>query len=164
MSVSIAVLTVSDTRSSDSDFSGKCITEILTAAGHIVNTKAIVKDEESDIQYVIGKWLKEGFVDVIVVTGGTGPSIRDVTPNAIVPMFTSRMPGFGELFRQLSYDEIGSAAMLSRADAGWIDQGLIRIPVFLLPGSPHAVRLAITALIEPQLNHLMQICSQEQKP
>jgi molybdenum cofactor biosynthesis protein B len=158
----VAVLTVSDTRTFTEDSSGDCIDTLVKEAGHEVVCRVIVKDEYTDIQATVHPWIESGEIEVIIVTGGTGPSIRDVTPSAIVPMFTSGIPGFGELFRQLSYQEIGAAAMLSRADAGLIDGGGLRKPVFLLPGSPNAVRLALEVLILPQLGHLMDICKVEQ--
>lgn len=158
---SIAVLTVSDTRSIEEDQSGGRITAILTEAGHTVAKREIVKDDISTIQTTMTTWIECDDVEVIIVTGGTGPSVRDITPDAIVPMFTSVMPGFGELFRQLSYQEIGAASMLSRADAGWVDVGGVRKPIFLLPGSPNAIQLALEALIIPQLGHLLDVCQLE---
>jgi len=160
--VRVAVLTVSDSRTIEEDLSGACIETLLHASGHEVACREIVKDEGSAIQGIIQPWILCGEIEVIIVTGGTGLSVRDVTPNAIVPMFTSEMPGFGELFRQLSFQEIGAAAMLSRADAGLIDGGGLRKPVFLLPGSPNAVRLALEMLILPQLGHMIDLCKLEQ--
>jgi molybdenum cofactor biosynthesis protein B len=157
----VAVLTVSDSRALEEDASGACIDALLKESGHEVVGREIVKDECVDIQATIQSWVENEEIEVIIVTGGTGPSVRDVTPNAIVPMFTSQMPGFGELFRQLSYQEIGAASMLSRADAGWVDGGGLRKPVFLLPGSPNAVRLALEVLILPQLGHLIDVCKVE---
>ena len=157
----LGVLTVSDTRTLEEDQSGASVVEMLTDAGHIIVSRDIVKDDECAIVSVVASWAKRKDVEVIVVTGGTGPSVRDITPNAIVPLLTDVMPGFGELFRQLSYEEIGAASMFSRAEAGWIDEGGLRKPIFLLPGSPSAVRLALEALIIPQLGHLLDVCRVE---
>jgi len=158
---SIAVLTVSDTRSIEEDQSGERIIAMLTDAGHSVAKREIVKDDVATIQSMMTAWIDCDDVEVIIVSGGTGPSVRDITPDAIVPMFTSVMPGFGELFRQLSYQEIGAASMLSRAEAGWIDVAGVRKLIFLLPGSPRAIHLALEALIIPQLGHLLDMCQLE---
>jgi molybdenum cofactor biosynthesis protein B len=157
----VAILTVSDTRSLEEDRSGAIAMEQLEEAGHQIVHRDIVCDEVNEITRVVSMWASDADVDAIVVTGGTGPSKRDVTPDAIIPLMTTTMPGFGELFRQLSYEEIGSASMLSRADAGWIDAGKIRTSVFLLPGSPKAVLLAVSQLIAPQLGHILDVCSLE---
>lgn len=157
----VAILTVSDTRSLEEDRSGAIAIEQLEEAGHKSVHHEIVCDEVNEIARFVTTWANDVHVDAIIVTGGTGPSRRDVTPDAIVPLMTTTMPGFGELFRQLSYEEIGSASMLSRADAGWIDVGKFRTPVFLLPGSPKAVLLAVSQLIAPQLGHMLDVCSLE---
>ncbi len=155
---SVAVLTVSDTRSIETDKSGQIAADRLTAAGHSVFIRELIRDVEGEITMLIEKWANDESIDLIVVTGGTGPSPRDVTPNAILPLLSSTLPGFGELFRQLSYEEIGSASFLSRADAGWIDNIKNRTPVFILPGSPKAVTLAMDKIIIPQLSHLLDVC------
>jgi|TARA_B100001964_G_C14130127_1_gene552466 molybdenum cofactor biosynthesis protein B len=159
----VAVLTVSDTRSIEDDRSGAIATEELIAAGHTIAERAIVRDVKSDIASAVLRWAEDESVHAIVVTGGTGPSRRDVTPEAVAPLMSAKLSGFGELFRQLSYEQIGAAAMLSRAEAGWIDSGSLRTPVFLLPGSPKAVTLAISKLIAPQLGHFLDVCSLEAK-
>ncbi len=161
--VVVAVLTVSDTRSLENDRSGLVIVEQLEAAGHSISVRELVRDEQTAIIALITNWSRQESVHAIVITGGTGPSRRDVTPEAVLPLMSATMQGFGELFRQLSYEEIGAAAMLSRADAGWIDSGSKRTPVFLLPGSPKAVSLAMSQLIIPQLGHLLEVCSLESK-
>ena len=157
----VAVLTVSDTRSSSDDKSGSCIAEALIKAGHTVHCQEIVPDEHAQIVSKITTWANDQTVDAIIVSGGTGASPRDVTPDAIVPLMAGTLDGFGELFRLLSYNEIGAAAMLSRAVAGWIDSETLRTPVFLLPGSPAGVSLALSELIVPQLGHLLDVCSME---
>ncbi|MBC8309121.1 MAG: molybdenum cofactor biosynthesis protein MoaB [Phycisphaerales bacterium] len=159
----VNILTVSDTRSLEDDKSGSLAVTALEQAGHSIASREIVRDELGEIAAIISAWAGDAAVDAIVVTGGTGPARRDVTPEAISPLMTATMPGFGELFRQLSYEEIGAAAMLSRADAGWIDTDNLRTPVFMLPGSPNAVSLAMQQLIIPQLAHLLDVCSLEPK-
>ena len=157
----VAILTVSDSRLVDDDQSGAMIVESLTAAGHIVSSRKIVSDMQPMIAETITRWADEHAIQAIIVTGGTGPSQRDVTPDAILPLMSSTLRGFGELFRQLSYEEIGAAAMLSRAEAGWIDTESGRTLIFLLPGSPKAVKLALDKLILPQLGHILDVCSLE---
>ena len=158
---SIAILTVSDTRSLEDDRSGAIIVEALEAAGHTISIHLIVEDEQGEITKVVQQWSRDRAIQVIIVTGGTGASPRDVTPDAILPLLTATLPGFGELFRQLSYEEIGTASFLSRATAGWIDIDGVRTPIFLLPGSPKAVSLAVHQLIVPQLSHLVDLCGLE---
>ena len=148
--VRCAVLTISDTRAPETDVSGRTIVELLEAAGHVVAKRQILRDEPKDVhEAVLGQ---VGGVDAIITTGGTGITPRDNTYEAIVDLFEKRIDGFGELFRALSYPEIGSAAMLTRACAG-IARGTA---VFLLPGSEHAVRLAMTKLILPELGHVIR--------
>jgi len=144
-----AVVTVSDTRTEATDRSGRAIVELLEAAGHRIESKAIVRDEPEQVRTIVGAHV--GRLDAVIVTGGTGISSRDTTCEAVEPLLTRRLEGFGELFRVLSYQEIGSAAMLSRASAG-IAQGTV---VFMLPGSENAVRLAMTQLILPELGHIV---------
>ncbi len=159
----VAVLTVSDTRSLADDRSGAIAVDELEQAGHSIAARELVHDEQAAIAATVTKWAGYESVHAIVVTGGTGPSRRDVTPDAVLPLMAASMPGFGELFRQLSYEEIGAAAMLSRAEAGWVDVENLRTPIFLLPGSPKAVTLAMQKLIIPQLGHLLDVCSPEPK-
>jgi molybdenum cofactor biosynthesis protein B len=159
----VAVLTVSDSRSLEDDRSGKIAVDELEKVGHTIAARELVHDEHAAIVAMVTKWAADESVDAIVVTGGTGPSRRDMTPEAVLPLMAASMPGFGELFRQLSYEEIGAAAMLSRAEAGWIDVGDLRTPIFLLPGSPKAVTLAMQKLIVVQLGHLLDVCSLELK-
>ena len=160
-SAQIAILTVSDTRSLDEDKSGSCIESSMAKAGHVIHRREIVQDEQDQIANVITTWSKDRAIDTIIVNGGTGASPRDITPEAVLPLMDGMLDGFGELFRHLSYKEIGAAAMLSRATAGWIDNGSKRVLVFLLPGSPAAVKLAILELIVTQLGHLLDVCSME---
>lgn len=154
----VAVLTVSDTRTVEDDRSGDAIIESLEDSQHKFVAREVVRDEVEQIAEVVSRWARSYDVNTIIVSGGTGSAPRDVTPEAITPLLNARLPGFGELYRRLSYKEIGPAAMLSRADAGWIDEGSTRTAVFMLPGSPNAVQLAMRALILPQLGHLLAVC------
>jgi molybdopterin adenylyltransferase len=150
--VSCFVLTVSDTRTEDTDTSGRAISDLLAAAGHHVAGRAIVKDEPADVIRVVADQLSNGDVQVIIATGGTGLTSRDRTYEAVTELIEKRVEGFGELFRMLSYQEIGPAAMLSRAVAG-IARGKV---IVSLPGAEGAVRLALTKLLIPELGHLVQ--------
>ncbi len=150
--VRCAIITVSDTRTPESDRSGQLIQQRLTDAGHHVTHYDILKDEPQHITAHIQQ-LSQGFeVDVMILNGGTGIAPRDTTYDALAMLLEKTLPGFGELFRYLSYQEIGSRAMASRAIAGVYQQTLI----FSLPGSSNAVKLALDALIMPELNHLIQ--------
>jgi molybdenum cofactor biosynthesis protein B len=158
---SVAVLTVSDSRSRASDRSGDIIVEHLEQHGHVAASRLIVADDAPAITEIVKAWSDDSNVDAIIVTGGTGPSRRDVTVDAVSPLMSATLPGFGELFRHRSYEEIGPAAMLSRASAGWCDGKGGRTPIFLLPGSPAAVELAMGQLIMSQLGHLLAVCASE---
>jgi molybdenum cofactor biosynthesis protein B len=147
-----ALLTVSDTRVPSTDTSGAAMRELVEAAGHRVHAMAIVPDEPERVRAAVLAWTGEPGCDVIVTSGGTGLSARDRTVEALVASFDARIEGFGELFRMLSYREIGSAAILTRATAGVIAGR----PVFLLPGSPHAVRLALSSLVLPEIGHVLR--------
>jgi molybdenum cofactor biosynthesis protein B len=150
--VRVFVLTISDTRSDQTDSSGLAICELLKAAGHVVTGKAIEKDEPARVAELVRQQAAIADVDAIITTGGTGLTSRDSTFEAIDALLTKRLPGFGELFRMLSYQDIGSAAMMSRACAGTIGQ----VVVISLPGSEKAVRLAMDKLVIPELAHLVQ--------
>ena len=148
----VFVLTVSDTRTDETDTSGRAIIELLLAAGHHVAGKAIEKDEPARVAELVRQQAAIADVDAIITTGGTGLTSRDSTFEAIDALLHKRLPGFGELFRMLSYQDIGAAAMLSRACAGTIG----RVVVISLPGAENAVRLAMTKLLVPELAHLVQ--------
>ena len=148
----VFVLTVSDTRTDETDSSGRAIIELLMAAGHHVAGKAIERDEPPRVAELVRQQAAIADVDAIITTGGTGLTSRDSTFEAIDALLDKRLPGFGELFRMLSYHDIGAAAMLSRACAGTIG-GVI---VISLPGSEKAVRLAMAKLVIPELGHLVQ--------
>jgi molybdenum cofactor biosynthesis protein B len=151
-SVRCFVLTVSDTRTEATDGSGRAIAELLTSAGHRLVGRAIVKDDPVAVRRTIEQHIAGGDTQVVIATGGTGISSRDSTFEAIDSLLDKRLDGFGELFRMLSYHEIGAAAMLSRATAG-LARGCI---VVSLPGSEAAVRLAMERLLIPELGHLVQ--------
>ena len=150
--VTCYVLTVSDTRTEVTDTSGQAIIELLTAAGHSVAGHRIVKDEPGDVERMLLDQLANPDVQVIITTGGTGITSRDHTYEAIGRVLEKRLEGFGELFRTLSFNEIGPAAMMSRATAG-VARGKI---IVALPGSEGAVRLAMNELLIPELTHLVQ--------
>ena len=145
-----AIITISDTRTPETDTSGAAIRAALDAAGHTVARYQIVKDEPAQIAALVSE-LAEAGCQAILTNGGTGIARRDSTFEAIDALIEKRLPGFGELFRMLSYAEIGPAAMLSRATAGTIGGAL----VFCMPGSTGAVRLAMEKLIIPELPHLI---------
>jgi molybdopterin adenylyltransferase len=151
-SVGCFVLTVSDTRSAETDTSGRAIRELIEHAGHQVTGTSLVRDDPDQVTGVIRKQLADPATRVILTTGGTGITSRDGTFEAVDRLFDKRLTGFGELFRMLSFQEIGSAAMLSRAAAGTVGGKA----VFVLPGSENAVRLAMTRLIVPELGHIAQ--------
>jgi molybdenum cofactor biosynthesis protein B len=148
--VRCAVLTISDTRALETDLSGRAIVELLEGAGHVVAKRQILHDEPKDVYDAVVSQL--GGVDAIVTTGGTGISSRDSTFETVAGLLEKRLDGFGELFRALSYQEVGSAAMLTRAIAG-VARGTI---IFILPGSENAVRLGMTKLILPELGHVVR--------
>ncbi len=148
--VPTAVVTVSDTRTPETDTGGARVAELLGAAGHPVVARVIAKDEPAEISAALQALLLRDDVAAVILTGGTGVAPRDITPEAVEPLLDRLVPGFGELFRALSYEQIGSAALLSRALAG-LAAGRV---VFALPGSRGAVELAMEKLVLPELGHL----------
>jgi len=149
--VACFVLTVSDTRTLATETSGRAIAEMLEAAGHRVTGRHVVRDEPADVTRVVLDALGPGGAQVVITTGGTGIAKRDSTYEALSGLFEKRLDGFGELFRMLSFEDVGPAAMLSRATAGVV-RGRA---VFMLPGSERAVRLAMARLIIPELGHVV---------
>ena len=147
-----AVLTISDTRTLETDTGGNAIVSLLEGNGHVVVARALVKDDPSAVQGWIQQQRSRDEVDAILTTGGTGVAQRDNTHEAIMAMLDKPIPGFGELFRMLSFQEIGAAAMLSRACAG-VSQCRV---VIALPGSENAVRLAMNKLVLPEIGHLVR--------
>ena len=150
-----AVITVSDTRTQETDSSGTLLVDMLADAGHRVVARQLITDDEALIRATVSDLLDSGRCGFIIVTGGTGLADRDVTPEAIRPLYTKHIPGFGELFRMLSYQEIGTATIQSRADAGLCGHAV----VFLLPGSTNACRLAMEKIILPQMDNLHGPCN-----
>lgn len=146
---SCAVITTSDTRTERTDESGRVATSLLEAAGHRVTSRDLIPNNLAKIRAAIRRRLKSA--DLVLVTGGTGAGPKDVSIQAAASLFDRELPGFGELFRMLSYDEIGSAAMLSRASLGLVKGRAVCVT----PGSPKAVRLALEKLLIPELAHLM---------
>ena len=146
-SLKIAVLTVSDTRTEETDKSGKTLVDRLTKAGHQLAEKAILKDDKYLLRAKVANWVADE-VPVVLITGGTGITGRDVTPDAISPLFDKEIPGFGELFRMLSYDEIKTSTIQSRAIAGLSNSTLI----FCLPGSTGACMTAWDKILKDQLD------------
>ncbi len=151
ITVNCAVITVSDTRTLETDKSGQIIKQLLIEAGNKVIDYTIIKDEPEQIRAQMETWGKRADLDAVILNGGTGIAPRDTTYDAIASLLEKTLPGFGELFRYLSYQEIGSRAIASRAIAG-IYQGKL---VFSLPGSSNAAKLAISQLILPELVHLV---------
>ena len=150
--VDCLVCTISDSKTAETDVSGRLLRELLTGAGHVVVDARIVRDEPAEVRAVVEAACADPRVQAVILTGGTGISRRDQTFAAIEGLLEVRLPGFGELFRMLSYQEIGSAAMLSRAQAG-VRAGRL---LFSLPGSPAACRLALERLILPELGHMVR--------
>ena len=153
--VHVAVLTVSDTRTLETDGSGAYIAERLTEVGHRIVARAIVKDSELMIRAQLAQWIADPGVDVVIATGGTGVTPRDVTPEALAPLISKSIPGFGELFRWLSFQEIGTSTIQSRAEAALCGQTY----VFLLPGSTGGVRTGIEKILIPQLDNRLKPCN-----
>lgn len=146
--LNVAVLTVSDTRTRENDTSGDAIQAALEEAGHKVVARDLLRDDVEALRERFAGWIADAGIDAIIVTGGTGLTRRDITPEALAPLITKPIPGFGELFRWLSYQDIGTSTIQSRAEAAIADQTL----VFLLPGSTGACRLGMEKIILPQLD------------
>ncbi|WP_250458939.1 molybdenum cofactor biosynthesis protein B [Microbulbifer litoralis] len=153
--LSIAVLTVSDTRTEDTDTSGQYLAEVLQSAGHTLHEKKIVRDDIYQLRAEVSRWIADDNVQVILTTGGTGFSGRDSTPEALAPLFDKRVEGFGELFRAISYDEIGSSTIQSRALAGLANNTL----VCCMPGSTGACRTAWENILGQQLDAAFKPCN-----
>lgn len=152
LSVRCFIVTVSDTRTEATDTSGRAIADLLTRAGHAVAGRAIVKDDADLVRETLERQLASADVHAIITTGGTGITSRDSTYEVVNGLLQKRLDGFGELFRMLSFNEIGPAAMMSRACAGLVAGHI----VVSLPGSEGAVRLAMERLLIPELGHLVQ--------
>ncbi len=151
----IAVLTVSDTRTAENDTSGDYLAEALLSSGHRVADRRIVKDDIYQIRAVLSAWIADAEVDAVLVTGGTGFSGRDSTPEAVAPLFDKAIEGFGEVFRALSLQEIGSSTVQSRALGGFANNTVI----FCMPGSTGACRTAWEGIIRDQLDSTYRPCN-----
>lgn len=153
--LNIAVLTVSDTRTEDTDKSGATLSELLTNSGHQLADKSIVKDDIYQIRAELSRWIADDDIQVIITTGGTGFTGRDSTPEAVSVLLDTHVDGFGELFRQISFEEIGTSTIQSRAMAGFANGCLI----FVLPGSTGACKTAWNKIIEQQLDASFKPCN-----
>jgi len=153
--LNIAVLTLSDTRTSETDTSGQALADLLVAAGHRLAARELCKDDVYVCRAVVSGWIADDGIDVIISTGGTGLTQRDSTPEALSPLFDCNIEGFGELFRQISYLEIGTSTIQSRALAGLANQTLI----FCLPGSTGACRTGWNGILVEQLNSTHRPCN-----
>jgi len=153
--VNIAVLTVSDTRTLDDDRSGDTLVARIEAAGHRIAARDIVTDDRDRIASLVKSWAQDPQVDVIITTGGTGFTGRDVTPEAITPLFDKQMDGFSEVFHRISYDKIGTSTIQSRATGGVINATY----VFVLPGSPGACKDAWDGILKQQLDYRHMPCN-----
>lgn len=151
----VAVLTVSDTRTLENDTSGQLLVDRLTEVGHEIVAREIVVDSELQIRARLAAWIADPQIEIIIATGGTGVTPRDVTPEALAPLITKPIPGFGELFRWLSFEEIGTSTIQSRAEAALCGSTF----VFLLPGSTGGVRTALEKILIPQLDHRLKPCN-----
>ncbi|MCQ8783787.1 molybdenum cofactor biosynthesis protein B [Mangrovibrevibacter kandeliae] len=155
VSLSIAVLTVSDTRSFADDKSGALLADRLVEAGHALANRRIVPDDVDAIREVVTAWCADPAIDVVLTTGGTGFTGRDVTPEALEPLFQKRMDGFSAVFHRISYDKIGVSTIQSRATAGVVEATF----VFALPGSPGACRDAWDGILKDQLDYRHRPCN-----
>jgi molybdenum cofactor biosynthesis protein B len=149
--VRVAVLTISDTRTPETDTGGNTIVELMREAGHEVSRREIVEDDAPRIEMILQEFLADASVDAVITTGGTGISARDTTYEVVSRLIDKKLDGFGELFRMLSYEEIGAAAVLSRAVAGASASKFVAS----LPGSTNAVRLAMEKLLVPEIPHVV---------
>jgi molybdenum cofactor biosynthesis protein B len=154
-SLAVAVLTVSDTRTEDNDTSGHYLVEALQVAGHSLGDKKIVIDDIYQIRAVLSAWIADAGIDAVLITGGTGFSGRDSTPEAVRPLFDKDIDGFGEVFRAISHEEIGSSTIQSRALAGFANNTV----VFCVPGSTGACKTAWNGLIREQLDSTHRPCN-----
>ena len=153
--LNVAVMTVSDSRSAAEDSSGDYLVGALEEAGHRLADRALVKDDIYQIRAALSAWIADAGVDAVLITGGTGFSGRDSTPEAVLPLFDKEIDGFGELFRQLSYDDIGTSTIQSRALAGFANETVI----FAMPGSTGACQLAWTGILVEQLDSRHRPCN-----
>ncbi|AZQ15023.1 molybdenum cofactor biosynthesis protein B [Halorubrum sp. PV6] len=156
-SVSVAVVTVTSSRTLKEDPSGEYLVSAFESAGHEIAVHELVRDEYDSVQGTVDRLARRDDTDAVVTTGGTGVTPDDVTPEAVEPLFAKTLPGFGELFRRLSYEEVGTHTIGSRAVAGVTTA----TPVFCLPGSENAVRLGVDEIILPEIGHLVGLASRD---
>ncbi|MFC6613393.1 molybdenum cofactor biosynthesis protein B [Halopenitus salinus] len=156
--VRVAIVTVTSSRTMDDDPSGEFIESALGEAAHEVSVREVIRDDFDAIQGTIDRLVSREDTDAVVTTGGTGVTPDDVTPEAVAPLFEKDLPGFGETFRRLSYEEVGTRTIGSRATAGIADG----VPVFCLPGSRNAVRLGMEEIILPEIEHLTGLARREE--
>lgn len=154
--LNVAVLTLSDSRTPETDTSGDLIEERLKTAGHKVVARTIVREDLDKLRAQFQQWVDDPGIDVIISTGGTGMTQRDLTPEAAKPFINKQIPGFGELFRHLSFAEIGTSTIQSRADAGITHNGTV---IFMMPGSTNACRLGMDQIILSQLDASYRPCN-----
>lgn len=161
----VAVLTISSSRTREDDPSGDAVVALVEDAGHEVVVHDLAGDDYDDVQSTVDRYVGRDAVDVVVTTGGTGVAPDDVTVEAVRPLLDKELPGFGELFRHRSYEEVGSRALASRATAGIAERergdALVGVPVFCLPGSESAVRLGVEEFVLPEASHLVTVASGE---
>lgn len=155
LAITIAVLTISDSRTEETDTSGRALIDHLTEAGHKLGERALVRDDRYVMRAIISRWIADPKIQAIITTGGTGLTGRDSTPEAVKPLFDKEIEGFGELFRAVSFEEIGTSTLQSRALAG-LANGTV---IFCLPGSTGACHTAWTKIIEPQLDRRHRPCN-----
>ena len=153
--LSLCVLTVSDSRTPDNDSSGDWLCDALREAGHRLHERGIVRDDRYALRAIASRWIADAAVDGVIVTGGTGFTGRDSTPEALLPLLDKEMPGFGELFRQVSFEEIGTSSLQSRAFAGLANQTFL----FCLPGSTSACRTGWEKIVRAQLDARTRPCN-----
>ncbi len=153
--LNIVVLTISDTRTQDNDSSGDLLADALAEAGHVLAGRMICKDDVYEMRAHVSRWIADPNIDVVITTGGTGFTARDSTPEALLPLFDQSIEGFGELFRQLSHEEVGSSTVQSRCCAGLSNQTLI----FCLPGSPNACQTGWNGILLEQLDSRHRPCN-----
>jgi len=153
--LNLAVLTVSDTRGYDTDTSGQLLVDCLVREGHRLADRDIVVDDIYQIRAVVSQWIAEDHIQGILITGGTGFTDRDSTPEAVLPLFDKTIEGFGELFRQISFDQIGTSTIQSRAIAGLAN----KVVIFCMPGSTNACRTAWGSIIKSQLDSQQGPCN-----
>jgi len=155
--IGVAIVTVSSSRTLDDDPAGDYAATAVEEAGHEVTTRELITDDLDTVEGTVNRLVNRDDTDAVITTGGTGVTPDDVTPEAVLPLFDKQLPGFGELFRRLSYDEIGTMTVGSRAVGGVADG----VPVFCLPGSENAVRLGVDEIVLAEVSHLVGLATRD---